>query len=65
MQEVFKDEPTSQPLHEPEKGKILGSDLNQQNQETLAIQQDPFQFFLWILLLLIILLFTFYHFFRS
>jgi hypothetical protein len=59
MQEIFKDDHEPKALHEPEKRRI--SDLGQQNQVTLTMQQDPYQLLLWILLILLILFYTFYQ----
>lgn len=62
LSKLFKDEPEPQALHEPNKNNGVESDL-QQSQATLTLQQDPYQFMLWILLLLIIIFYTFYHFY--
>lgn len=63
MEEVFKDDSETKGLHEPEKGKRLESDLGQESQATLTLQQDPYQFLLLILLLLLVAFYTFYHFY--
>jgi hypothetical protein len=65
MQEVFKDQPESQAIHEPQKGKGLEGNLGQQSQVTLTLQQDPYQFLLWILLLLLVILYTIYQFYSQ
>jgi hypothetical protein len=62
LQEVFKDEPESRPLYGPENKKEVQSDLGQ-HQATLALNQDPYQFLLWILLLLLTLFYMFYRFY--
>ncbi len=56
---IFKDEPESKPLHEDPNTQPLGSDSSEQ--ATLTIQEDPSQFFLWILLLILILIYVFYQ----
>lgn len=61
LQQLFKDEIEPRALHEPEEG--LESDLGQQSQATLTLQQDPYQFILWILLLLLLIFYTFYQFY--
>lgn len=63
LQEVFKDEPKPQALHEPDKGKEVESEMGQQAQATLTLQQDPYQYILWILLLLLTIFYTFYQFY--
>lgn len=61
LQELFKDDPEPCTLHQ-DKGALKG-DLGQESQATLTLQQDPYQFLLWILLLIIVLFYTFfYHF---
>jgi GYF domain 2 len=57
LKEVFEDEPEGTPLHEPSPIPTpIGPD-----QATLTLQQDPFQFILWLLVLLIILTYTAYR----
>ena len=63
LQMVFKDEPEPRPLHDADKGKGLESDMGQQNQATLTLRQDPYQFLLWVLLLLLVIFYTFYQFY--
>ena len=63
MQKIFKDEPEAKAIHEPDKGNVIKPGLGQQNQVILAMQQDPYQFFLWILVLLLVIFYTFYHFY--
>lgn len=60
MKDLFKDDAQPQALHEPDQGKGIKSDL-QESQATLTLQQDPYQYILWILLFLLIILYTFYH----
>lgn len=60
MQWVFKDDPESRPLHQKPKKNGLEPDLGQ-DQATLALQQDPYQIYLWILLFLLILFYTLYQ----
>lgn len=60
MQDVFKDLPQGQSIHESgEKG--LKEDVGQESQMTLSLQQDPYQFLLWLLLLLLIFFVAFYQ----
>lgn len=61
--EVFKDEPPSQTIQGLRQEKTLGSDLGKESQLTLTLQQDPYQFILWILVVLLILIYTYYQFF--
>lgn len=65
MKNLFKDGPNPQTLHEPNQEKEVESGLGQQAQVTLILQQDPYQFILWILLVLLILFYTFYHFYYN
>lgn len=60
MQQLFKDDPDSRPLHPKPEKDALGSELAQ-DQETLVLQQDPYQIILWIVLFLIILYYTLYR----
>jgi hypothetical protein len=62
LQKLFKDEPKPRALHEPKKSNGIESDL-QQSQAALTLQQDPYQFLLWILVLLLIIFYTFYRFY--
>ncbi len=62
LQQIFKDEPEGEPLHEGTK-KITLSPLGQ-DQATLTMRQDPFQFLLWILLFFLILIYTLYQFYN-
>ncbi len=57
---IFKDEPESKPLHEDPSTQPIGSDSSSE-QATLTIQEDPSQFFLWILLLILVLIYVFYQ----
>ena len=61
IQEVFSDELPSQETQEPHQGKALGSDLGQESQATLTMQQDPYQLILWILVVLLIIIYAFYQ----
>lgn len=61
LQDLFKDDPEPRPLHESDKGKTVIRDAGQENQATLTLQQDPYQFLLWILLFLIIVFYTFFY----
>ena len=63
--EVFADEPPSQTLQGLRPGKALGSDLGKESQLTLTLQQDPYQFILWILVILLILIYTYTQFFEK
>lgn len=60
LQDLFKDDPQSSPLLE-ENGKGLKTEVGQESQATLTLQQDPYQFLLWILLLLIVIYYTFFY----
>lgn len=59
LKEVFKDEPDSEPTEERIKPtKHVFPDLKQQ-EDTLTVERDPFQFFIWLLIIAIILFYTF------
>lgn len=60
LKSVFKDEPESKPLHEDPNARAVGADSSSE-QATLTIQEDPSQFFLWILLIILILIYVFYQ----
>jgi len=60
LQDVFKDDPEGEALHEKPPLKPLPTAIGQ-DQATLVLQQDPSQFILWLLLLIIALFYTFYH----
>lgn len=60
MKEVFKDKSTQ---HHDDKDENLKTDLGKQEQITLTLRQDPYQFFLWILILLLLLFYIFYQFY--
>lgn len=59
LQEVFKDEPVGQPLHEDNSLKTVSSS---ERIETLDIWYDPYLFFLWIILMIIVLFYTYNQF---
>jgi len=61
--EVFKDEIPSKALHAPHEGKPLDSDIGQENQATLTLQQDPYPLILWILIAVLIIIYTYLQFF--
>lgn len=63
--EIFKDEVESQSVHDRFKGKAVGTDLGQESQATLTLQQDPYQIFLWILVLLLVFIYAYYQFYYS
>jgi len=60
LKQVFKDDPEGKPLHDPTTTGPLGPDLSQE-QATLAMQQDPYQLFLWMIVFLLILFYTIYQ----
>lgn len=61
LRNLFKDDPEPCPLHEQKDGKTVKGEIAQESQATLTLQQDPYQFLLWILLILIIILYTFFY----
>ena len=63
LKEVFKDEPEAKPLQEEAKPSPRSNDLYKQ--ETLILQRDPIQFFLWILVAILIILYLYYQFFQK
>lgn len=65
IEEAFLDEPPSQTINEPFKGKSLDSDLSNESLATLTMQQDPYQMLLWILIVLLIILYIFYQIFEK
>lgn len=65
MKELFKDEQEFQQLDEMDEGRKVEVDRGQQNQAILALQQDPYQYILWILLFLLILFYTLYQFYYN
>lgn len=56
---LFEDEPESKPLHEKPKLSPLKEELGQE-QVTLIMQQDPYQFILWLIVFLLVISYTFY-----
>jgi hypothetical protein len=62
LKEVFEDE-TEEPktIHEKLKPKPLPQDVQQ---ETLTLHNDPFQFWLWFLIIALIVFYVFYLFYR-
>lgn len=60
---LFEDEPEPESLHEKPKFSPLKEDLGQE-QATLILHQDPFQFVLWLIVFVLIILYTFYLFNR-
>ncbi len=61
LQDIFKDEPESKPLHEEVKPKPF---LKLPEEDTLTLQIDPSQFFLWLILILLVLSYVFYQLYR-
>ncbi len=64
LKTLFKDEPESKGLHDKEDGKGLKSNSVQEAQATMALQQDPYQIILWLIVLLLIVLYAFYRFYE-
>lgn len=60
--EVFEDETESQTTQKPNFNHPVGSDLGQESQATLTLRQDPYQFFLWVIVLLLIIIYTYTRF---
>ena len=60
VQKVFKDEVVNNESKDFG-DQIVDPDLGQQDQAALAMQQDPYQFLLWFIILMIVLLYTFYQ----
>ena len=62
IQQIFKDKEKKprplQELHQKEKGELAGEGPSEL---TLMMQQDPYQFFLWILLFISLLIYAFYQ----
>lgn len=63
LQKLFKDDSDSHTIHTPKKSD-LESKL-QESQDVLTMQQDPYQFLLWILLFFLIIFYTFYRFYNQ
>jgi hypothetical protein len=62
--EIFKDEPESRPLGELfKKSKSTLSDLGGEG-DTLTLQHDPMQFFLWLLIIFLLTLYILFRFYR-
>ncbi len=62
LKPLFEDKPESKPLHQ-KPANNLKTDLGQE-QVTLTIQQDPYQFYLWLIVLLLIFFYAFYQFYK-
>lgn len=63
LKEIFKDKPESIPLDERMKPKSAKLPKIDQEQDVLAMQKDPFQFFLWFLTILALVLYIYFQFF--
>lgn len=63
LKEIFKDEQEPTPIEIKGFKKKLG-DLNQ-DQEALALQRDPTQFFLWLVIILLFIIYTILQFNRK
>jgi hypothetical protein len=59
LKDLFKDEPESKPLHE-QSSQPIPSDLISE-QEALTLQNDPSQFYLWVLVIILTILYVFYQ----
>lgn len=57
---AFEDEPEPEPLHQKPKLAPLNQDLGQE-QATLIMQQDPYQFILWLLVFLLVIVYALYQ----
>jgi hypothetical protein len=57
LKEIFKDKSEGKPLHEEKKLKPFTIDSEP---ATLTLQNDPFQFFLWLLVISLLLFYFFY-----
>lgn len=62
LKEVFEDKPESKPLLEAIKLKTFEPELPQE-QETLTLQRDPSQFYIWLLIALLAMIYLFYQFY--
>lgn len=60
MKSLFKDEPENDKKRDVEDQKEGKKDLHNESLVALTMQQDPYQFILWILLILLILIYTLY-----
>lgn len=57
LKEIFKDQRKKpQPIHDEFKPKPLFSE-----EEAITIQQDPFQFYLWVLVVILIIIYLFFY----
>lgn len=56
--DVFKDNEPSKAIHEPFKGKKVTPDIGKE--VTLALNQDPYQWMLWILIFVLIIFYIIY-----
>lgn len=61
LQKIFEDEPESKPIHEALRPKSKPLPDGLQDREALTMEQDPFQQFLWLIILVFL---TFYFFYR-
>lgn len=64
LQKLFKDDPDPHSVYQPPQEKGQKGDFHD-NQDVLTMQQDPYQFILWVVLLFLILFYTFYRFYAQ
>lgn len=62
VEELFRDEPESQPIQDRLKPKPTSVDL-QQDQETLTLGRDPSSFYLWLIIFVLILCYLIFRFY--
>jgi len=62
LRDLFKDKPRDRPVKSPDKKSSIKSDCVQESQAALTLQQDPFQFLLWVILFLIVVFYALYLF---
>lgn len=60
LQDLFKEQPEAESLHELFKPKPLPSDL-QADEETLTLQNDPPQLFFWVIVIIFILIYLIFR----
>jgi hypothetical protein len=60
LEELFKDEPESQPLSQKPQLHPKKEGLDQGPERTLAFQQDPYQLFFWLIILLFLFCYAYY-----
>ena len=65
LKDVFKDDPESVPLEDLVKEVKKPAFNLQQDQDTLTIQHDPVQFFLWLLVIILFILYFLLQFNRN